>query len=100
MLSFLLISLAVKEIKILSGERTSYYWKHGGLKMDVPSDSLPEDVAECTLQVTASLDTNMSLPNDTALVSGVYHIMPPSNVLEFKKPVPKQKVLVCFGTLI
>ena len=55
--------------------------------MDVPSDCLPEDVTECTLRVTASLGTNMSLPTNTALVSGVYHIMPPPHVQQFKKPV-------------
>ena len=55
--------------------------------MDVPNDCLPEFVAECTLQVTASLGTNILLPNNTALVSSVYHIVQPPNVQQFKKPI-------------
>ena len=83
-LSFhLFISYVDQQIKILSGERNTY----GGFKMDVPNDCLPEFVAECTLHVNASLGTNILLPNNTALVSSVYHIVQPPNVQQFKKPI-------------
>ena len=55
--------------------------------MEVPSGCLPEDVAECRLKVAASLGTDILLPEDTTLVSAVYHIITPPNVKRLKKPV-------------
>ncbi|KAL5479567.1 hypothetical protein EMCRGX_G023103 [Ephydatia muelleri] len=76
-----------QEIKILSRETCLYNWTHGGIMMEVPSGCLPEDVAECRLKVAASLGTDILLPEDTTLVSAVYHIITPPNVKRLKKPV-------------
>eukprot|EP00731_Ephydatia_muelleri_P025464 Em0017g547a len=76
-----------QEIKILSRETCLYNWTHSGITMEVPSGCLPEDVAECRLKVAASLGTDILLPEDTTLVSAVYHIITPPNVKRLKKPV-------------
>ena len=55
--------------------------------MEVPDDCLPEGVTECTLQVTASLGTDILLPENTTLVSAVYHII--MLVKQFKKRFKK-----------
>ena len=44
------------------------------MTLSVRSDCLPPDIKECELSVSAYLTTDIPLPSESLLISGVYHI--------------------------
>lgn len=49
-----------------------FEWKGYGLKLDIPSQSLPSDLECCTITIKASLSGQYQFPPNTELVSPVF----------------------------
>ena len=60
---------------ISGNEAQELHWKGFGFKLHVPRNALKKGVSDCTIQVKAFLPNNyLELPENTQLVSAVYHI--------------------------
>ena len=60
---------------ITGNEAQELHWKGFGFKLHVPRNALKKGVSDCTIQVKAFLPNNyLELPENTQLVSAVYHI--------------------------
>ena len=56
--------------------------------INIPSDCLPSSVPEATLLLTANLNTEITLPPHSSLVSGVYNLtLTPPNIQKLNTPV-------------
>ena len=63
----------LKETKVLINSSPQLFqWQGYGLKLHVPSQSLPSDVSSCTITIRASLSGQYRFPPDTHLVSPVF----------------------------
>ena len=75
----------VGEIDLLiKNEATTFLWEGHGFKLNVPKNSLPEDVSEYPVNIKASLTGQFELPEGLELVSAVYWVYVPG---QFMKPV-------------
>lgn len=63
---------------------SSFEWKGYGLRLDVPKNSIPASMAECTINIKASLSGEFQFPEDSDLLSPVFWISAPC---KFLKPV-------------
>ena len=61
-----------------------------GLTISVPSDCLPNTIQECRVKITAELNTTITLPANSLLVSGVYNITLHPHIEKMIKPVEVQ----------
>ena len=56
--------------------------------INIPSDCLPSSVPEATLLLTANLNTEITLPPHSSLVSGVYNLtLTPPNIQKLNTPI-------------
>jgi len=62
----------------------SFEWKGFGLRLYVPKNSIPASMAECTINIKASLSGEFQFPEDSDLLSPVFWISVPC---QFLKPV-------------
>ena len=76
--------IAQTTIELTPGEPMSYYWERHGFKIDVPAGAVSTESGPVTLSVQASLSGDYQLPDDQALVSGVYWLAlhPPVKLAE------------------
>ena len=61
---------------IVTNSAQSFYWSGYGFKLNIPPGSLPADVNQCELYITASLAGQYKLPDKQELVSGVFWVQP------------------------
>jgi len=62
----------------------SFEWKGYGVRLGVPKNSIPASMAECTINIKASLSGEFKFPEDSDLLSPVFWISAPC---QFLKPV-------------
>lgn len=74
-------------ITIINGKAQAFEWDHCGLMIKVPSDCLPSYLREGKLLLTAHLNTEITLPPNSSLVSGVYNIKLDPNIEKLNKPI-------------
>ena len=61
--------------KISGNEAQECHWKDFGFKLHIPRNVLKKGASDCTIQVKAFLPNSyLELPENTQLVSAVYHI--------------------------
>ena len=60
-------------IKVTNSEQ-HFSWLEYGLHLDIPQNSLPEDVEQCVIRFKVSISGDYQLPQDVHLVSAVYSI--------------------------
>jgi serine/threonine-protein phosphatase 6 regulatory ankyrin repeat subunit B len=65
--------IAETTIEVTSCEQR-FSWHEYGLQLDIPENSLPEDVHMCTICIKASITEDYQLPQNLHLVSAVYSI--------------------------
>ena len=75
---------------IINGRADIFRWRECGLTVSVPTDCLPKTVKECSVKVTAHLNTSITLPVKSLLVSGVYNITLLPCIEEMIQPVEVQ----------
>ena len=64
-----------------------FQWKGYGLKLVIPSQSLPVHISVCTLTITMSISGQYQLPDGTELVSPVFWLRCEPKFTEFIKPL-------------
>ena len=64
----------------------SFHWKGYGLKLEVPLQSLPQDINSCTITIIASLSGQYQFPAGKELVSPVFWLKCEPSV-HFVKPL-------------
>ena len=77
----------VQEVKVfLTNEQQSFEWKGYGLKLNIPPNSLPNDVDSCVITIKASLAGQYQFPTNTELVSPVFWLQC-NPICKFKVPL-------------
>ena len=66
---------------VLTDEAQSYEWRDGGFKLHVPQGAFPAGSAPCQINVKASLAGQFEFPENSELVSPIYWISTPKNLL-------------------
>ena len=69
---------------LVTNEAQTFLWKGHGLKLHIPSESLPPEVRQSNINIKASLSGQFQFPATTTLVSAVYWIQTP---VKFMQPV-------------
>ena len=80
--------IAETTIEVTSNEQ-HFSWHEYGLQLDIPENSLPEDVHTCTICIKTSITGDYQLPQNLHLVSAVYSIKCIPKI-QFSKPVTLQ----------
>ena len=63
----------MKKMKIVvTSSANEHEWKGYGMKLKIPSESLPANISSCTITVMVSLSGQYQFPEDTELVSPVF----------------------------
>ena len=76
----------IRRFIITNGIEKEFRWEEAGFTIFVPSDSLPSNFKECSVEVTAYLNTNITLPPSSLLVSGVYEVILTPHIEKPNKP--------------
>ena len=68
---------------VIDGNKAQvFHWKGFGFKLHVPTNAFQSRVSNCIVNVKAFLPTNyLELPENTELVSAIYHISIPSPII-------------------
>ena len=82
--SFLGIEVVGEEKLVITNDAMCFLWEDHGLKLHVPTNALPEGIAEYPVSIKASLTGQFKLPEGHELVSAVYWVATPG---KFTKPV-------------
>ena len=68
----------------VTNEEQTFIWTGYGLKLHIPSASLPAGVVQSNIEIKASLAGEFNFPENTTLVSAVYGLHSP---VQFSQPI-------------